>query len=139
MSGADIFGHLGICGADQGASLPILLMQHEIIAYIERIMQGVEITDEKLGIEAIPGGQQQGSFLAEEITVKNFRRELWFPQLLDRQFFDVWARQGHRDMMARCIAQKDEILRRHTPAPMDDDTLRAVDQLVADAKRHLAG
>lgn len=139
MSGADIFGHLGICGADQGASLPILLMQHEIIAYVERIMRGIDVTDEKLGIDAIPGGQQQGSFLAEEITVKNFRQELWFPQLLDRRFFDTWSRQGRQDMMARCIAQKNEILARHVPTPMDDDTLKAVDRLIADAKRHLAG
>ena len=113
-------------------------MQDEIIAYVERIMRGIDVTDEKLGIEAIPGGQQQGSFLAEEITVSNFRQELWFPQLLDRQFFDGWVKQGKQDMMARCIAKKDEILRRHEPAPMDDDTRRAVDQLVADAKRHLA-
>ena len=115
----------------------MLLMQHEIIAYIERMMQGIEITDEKLGIDAIPGGQQQGSFLAEEITVKNFRRELWFPQLLDRQFFDTWIGQGRQDMMARCIAKKDEILSRHAPVPMDDDTVRDVDRLVADAQRHL--
>ena len=138
MSGADVFGHLGICGADQGASLPLLVMQDEIIAYTQRMMQGIDVDDEKLGIDAIPAGQQQGSFLAEDITVRNFRRELWFPQLLDRQFFDGWVNQGGQDMMARCIAKKDKFLREHTPTPMDDDTCKAVDRLVADAKRHLA-
>ena len=40
MAGADIFGHLGICGVDQAGSLTMLLMQHEVIGYVERLMQG---------------------------------------------------------------------------------------------------
>ena len=35
LAGADIFGHLGICGADQGASLAMLVMQHELIGYVD--------------------------------------------------------------------------------------------------------
>ena len=37
MAGADIFGHLGICGVDQASSLDMLVMQHEIIGYVERL------------------------------------------------------------------------------------------------------
>jgi hypothetical protein len=33
-AGADTFGHLGICGVDQGASLDMLVMQHELVGYI---------------------------------------------------------------------------------------------------------
>lgn len=52
MPGTDIFGHLGISGVDLGSSLIMLLMQHEIIGYIERMMQGIELNDETLGIDA---------------------------------------------------------------------------------------
>ncbi len=138
MAGADIFGHLGISGVDQATSLPMLIMQHEIIGYVERILQGVEVTGEKLGIEIIEHAKEAGSFLAEEHTVRHFRQELWFPQLLDRRFFDAWQKDGQKDMMTRCKEMKDNILREHNPQPMDNDTQQAVDKLLADAKRHLS-
>jgi len=137
LAGADIFGHFGISGVDQAASLEMLVMQHETIGYVERILQGIEIDDEKLGLEVLARGRDAGSFLAEEHTVRHFRRELWFPQLLDRRYFDAWAADGAKDMLARCRETRDRLLREHVPAPLDDATRRAVDRLVADAKRHL--
>ena len=138
MAGADIFGHLGISGVDQASSLTMLVMQHEVIGYVERLLREVEVSDEKLGIEVLPRAIEAGSFLAEEHTVRHFRGELWFPQLLDRRFFQTWADDGQRDMAARCREMKDRILREHVPAAMDDDALKAVDKLLADARRHLS-
>ncbi len=139
MAGGDIFGHFGICGADQGASLTMLILQHEIISYIERLLQNVEISDDHLGLEVIEEGIRAGSFLGLEHTLHHFRRELWFPRLLDRDYWEKWSNNGRHDMLTRCIAAKDRILREHTPEPMDRETQRAVDQLLMAAKRHLAG
>jgi len=139
MAGADIFGHFGICGVDQGTFLPMLILQHEIIGYVERMLRGIDVTDEKLGIDTIRRVvSEQGSFLAEEHTVRHFRQELWFPRLLDRRFWETWAADGRTDMMARCRATRDQLLREHAPTPMDDDTRRSVDRLLTDAKTHLA-
>ena len=44
---------------------------------------------------------------------------------------------GRRDMAARCREMRDRLLQERVPTPMDPDTLRAVDQLLADARRHL--
>lgn len=137
MAGADIFGHLGICGVDQATSLDILVMQHEIIGYVESLLREVEISDEKLGLDTIPRAMDAGSFLAEEHTVRHFRQELWFPQLLDRRFFQAWLDDGKQDMAARCRAMKHRILREHVPTPMDTETLNATARLLADARRHL--
>ena len=138
MAGADIFGHMGISGVDQAGSLTMLVMQNEIIGYVERLLCGIEVNDEKLGLKVIPHAMKAGSFLAEEHTVRHFRRELWFPQLLDRSFFQAWVADGKKDMAARCREMKDRIIREHEPVPMDDDTLKAVDKLLADARRHLS-
>ena len=138
MAGADIFGHLGISGVDQGTSLPMLIMQHEIIGYVERMLDGIDVTDEKLGIATIERAKNLGNFLAEEHTVRHFRQELWFPQLLDRRFWETWTEDGGKDMAGRCRAMKDQLLREHVPTPMNDDTRKLVDRLLKDAKRHLA-
>jgi trimethylamine:corrinoid methyltransferase-like protein len=135
LAGADIFGHLGICGADQGASLSMLMLQNEIIGYLERLLRGVEIDDEHLGIEALEEGIRAGSFLGLEHTVRHFRSELWFPQLFDRRYWEAWASDGSQDLAARCQAMKDDVLRKHVPEPMDRATERAVDDLLDAAKR----
>lgn len=138
MAGADIFGHLGICGVDQGSSLEMLVMQHEAVGYVERLLGELEINEEMLGLEVLARGRDAGSLLAEEHTVRHFRRELWFPQLLDRCFFQSWADDGGKDMAARCREMKDRMLREHVPVPLDDGVRKAVDKLIEDARRHLA-
>jgi len=139
MAGADIFGHLGICGMDQASSLPMLLMQHEIIGYVERMMRGIAIDDERLGLDVIRNVGAGASFLAEPHTALHFREELWFPTLLDRDYFEVWSQRGHTDLHQRCCQKKDAILAEHQPEPLPDDVLQDIDRLLADARRHLTG
>jgi trimethylamine--corrinoid protein Co-methyltransferase len=138
LAGADIFGHFGICGVDQAASLAMLLMQHEAIGYVERLLGDLEVSEETLGLEALGRARNAGSFLADEHTVRHFRRELWFPQLLDRRFFQSWLDDGKKDMALRCREMKDRILREHAPVPLDDGLSKAIDKLLEDARRHLA-
>ena len=46
--------------------------------------------------------------------------------------------QGASTMHDRCTAMKDQILAEHTPEPLDDDTAREVDKIVAAARQHLS-
>ena len=45
----NMFGSFGCGGEDQGTSLLMLMIQHELIGFIEHMMKGFEITDEKIG------------------------------------------------------------------------------------------
>lgn len=137
LAGADIFGHFGICGVDQGASLVTLIMQHELLLYVERILQGVEIDDDKLGLDVIRSVGWEGTFLAEEHTVKHFREEFWFPQLLDRDFWSNWVGQGAATMVDRCVAQKNRLLRDHTPEMLAPETAREIEKILAAARKNL--
>jgi hypothetical protein len=47
--------------------------------------------------------------------VRHFRRELWFPRMLDRRFHDAWRDAGATSLEDRCGAQKREILATHEP------------------------
>ncbi len=132
-AGADIFGHLGICGVDQASSPSMLVMQHELIGYVERLMQGIGVSPQELAldvVEQVSGGD--GSFLAEEHTVRHFRREFWFPELLDRDFFEAWAGAGRKDMAARCRERVQRILAGPRPEPPPKEVVAELDR-IADA------
>jgi len=137
LAGADIFGHLGISGADQATSLPMLLVQHEVIDYLERMARGFEVTPETLALDVIAEAGPGGSFIAHEHTVRHFRQELWFPHILDRQFFDHWDREGRKETVDRARALLDDILRSHEPAPADPALEREMERIVASARRRL--
>jgi len=138
-AGADIFGHFGICGVDQAASLTMLVMQHEIIGYVERLMRGIEVTPEAIALDVIERVGPGGNYLADDHTAAHFRREHWFPELLDRQFFDAWAAAGRKDMRARCREKLDRILATHEPEPPSDDLADELDRIAAAALDHCAG
>ncbi len=138
VAGADIFGAFGICGVDQGASLVMLVMQHEIIQFVERILRGFEINAEKIGLKVIHSVGPGGNFLSEMHTVENYRHELWFPELLDRQYWANWVEEGSCSMHQRCSEMKDAILKEHIPTPFDETSSRELDKIVDAAKRHLS-
>ena len=135
LAGADIFGHLGISGVDQAASPVMLMLQHEMIGYIERILRGFDVNPETLAIDVIRDVGHDGTFLDEMHTARHFRKELWFPQLLDRAYWANWIEDGASTMHERCIARKNEILESHTPSPLDKNTVQELDKIFNAARR----
>jgi trimethylamine--corrinoid protein Co-methyltransferase len=139
LAGADIFGHLGICGMDQASSLDMLMMQHELIGYVERVMQGIEFSDEAIGLEVIAEVGPGGTFMDQEHTALHFRKELWFPKLLDRQFYDAWMSGGAKTMAQRCREEKERLLREHQPEPLPEAVDREIERVLAGARAELEG
>jgi len=142
MAGADIFGHMGICGMDQATSLDMLVMQHEVIGYVERLMAGIEFSDEAIGLEVIEQVGPGGTFMDQEHTALHFRKELWFPRLLDRQFYDAWMSGGAKTMAQRCREEKERLLRESAsggPEPLPEAVDREIERLLAAARAELEG
>jgi len=137
LAGADIFGHLGICGVDQASSLDMLVMQHELIGYVERLMRGIQFDDEALGLDLVEQVGPGGTFMDQEHTAMHFRKELWFPKLLDRQFYDAWMNAGAKTMAERCREEKERLLREHKPEPLPQAVAAAVEDILADARKEL--
>ena len=137
LAGADIFGHMGICGVDQAASLSVLLMQHEIISYIERIMRGFEVNEETTASEVIRSVGPGGNYLAHEHTLRHFREELWFPTLLDRNFYEQWDASGRSRMEDRIQQQLETIIDNHQAEPVSPEVEREIERITAAAQKEL--
>jgi trimethylamine--corrinoid protein Co-methyltransferase len=136
-AGADIFGHMGISGVDQASSLDMLVLQNEMISYVESTMREIDFSDEALGLDVIDSVGPGGSFIDTDHTAEHFRRELWFPRLLDRRYYQAWLDAGAPDTESRCRERKHEILRTHAPEPISPELDRALGEIVEAAKRDL--
>ena len=137
-AGADIFGHMGICGVDQASSLDMLTLQDEAIGYVESVMRQIDFSDEALGLDVLEEVGPGGTFIDSTHTAAHFRRELWFPRLLDRDYFQAWKDAGAVDTETRCRRRKEEILAGHQAEPVSEELNRALDGIVRAARRHLA-
>ena len=136
-AGADIFGHMGISGVDQATSLDMLLLQNEIISYVESVCRPIEISDETLGLDVLAEVGPKGTFMDQMHTAEHFRRELWFPTLLDRNYYDAWLDAGASSTEQRCRRRTEQILAEHQVEPPETDLQRQLDEVVAAARKEL--
>jgi trimethylamine--corrinoid protein Co-methyltransferase len=137
LAGGDLIAHLGIAGADQGASLPQLVVDNEMAAYVKRVLRGLNVNDADLAVDVIKEVGHTGLHLAHPHTVANFRRELWIPTLWDRRDWDSWLVAGGKSMAERAAERVEQILREHEPEPIDEALAREIDNIVKSAERHL--
>ena len=136
-AGADIFGHMGISGVDQASSLDMLAFQAEVISYVESAMRELDVSDDALGLDAIRAAGPGGTFIDQQHTVDHFRRELWFPRLLDRDYYQAWLDTGGPSTEDRCRARKEDILKSHRPEPLPAGLAREISRIAESAGRHL--
>ena len=138
-AGADIFGHMGISGVDQASSADMLVFQDEVIGYVESSLRELDCSDEALGFDASYAVGPGGSFIGEEHTARRFRRELWQPTVLDRQYYQAWLDSGATSTEERVVARRRELLATHEVEPVSENLERALQEITAAARRELVG
>ncbi len=132
-AGADVFGHLGISGVDQASSLDMLVMQHEAVRYVESVLRDVEVSDRTLAVGEVAEAGPGGSFIDRMHTARNFRKELWFPDILDRMFYEPWREAGSWPLEEVCRDRRTQLLSKSSPAPVPEDLDREISRIVAAA------
>ena len=137
-AGADIFGHMGISGVDQASSLDVLVMQHEVIRYVESVMRSIDFSDDAFGFDVTAEVGPGGTFIDQPHTAEHFRRELWFPQLGDRDYYQAWLDAGAPDFEKRCRERKEHLLATHEVEPMPKSLDKALAAVVRAARKELA-
>ena len=133
LVGAEMFGHLGIAGADQGASLEQLVMDNEIAGYVKRVMTGFDVDEDTLAFDTIEQKYKSGSFTGTRHTLRYMRKEQWFPRLLNRDIWESWRAKNSKDLLAKAAEMKEEILREHEPGLLDRDMEEEINDIVKEA------
>ena len=130
LTGTDILSGVGNLDSGLTGCLEAAVIDDEMIGLIKHIVRGYEVTPETLAFdvmrETIPSG---GMFLSEMHTVREMRKgAIWVAKLGD-------SPAGQANVVARARVQVTELLRRHEVAPLPDDVLRHLDEIVAKARR----
>ena len=96
-------------------SLELVVLTDEIVGMIRLIEKGIEVNPETLALDVIDKVGPQGTFIAEEHTLKHFR-ECWHPRIFDHSPRGTEIRDN---LIVHRLQQRiDDILESHRPAEL---------------------
>ncbi|NIW48404.1 MAG: hypothetical protein GWN30_27730, partial [Gammaproteobacteria bacterium] len=135
LSGVNLITCAGTLDGSMMESNAMLMLDDEIAGAILRINRGIEVNDETLGLEMIKRVGYDGNYLTEDHTAVNFRKELFIPDLLDREPFDSWMDGGKKTAIDYAREKVSRILDSHETYEVDPrlvEDLNRFRQSVAD-------
>ena len=115
LAGGNLIHDLGYIGVGMTSCLEHLLLCNETVGAVKHLLRGVAITPETLALDLIEKVGPGGHFLSEEHTARHFRREMYFPKVLNRNNYDGWLAEGGKSFGERANEVVKEILAHHKP------------------------
>jgi trimethylamine---corrinoid protein Co-methyltransferase len=113
------------------------LLDLEAAHWIHEFGKGMEVSQATLMVEAIREAGIGGNHLADDYTVANMRKAIWYPALMDRGLGSAELTLGReRDMLERARARKGAVLAK-ADYELDSARARAIDDVVRRAEQVL--
>jgi len=112
-----------------------LVLDDDLIGMVRRIMRGIEINDDILGLDAITRVGPGGNFLIDDHTLKYFKTEYFTPKSTNRWVRNVWKTKGEKDSNELARERARSILAEHRVEPLDPKLLAELDKIVAAADK----
>ena len=116
MSGANyIHDAAGLFDGDLSISYEKLVMDNELLGMCERVLRGIEVTEETLAVDLIEKVGPSGNYITQAHTVLNMMDEFYDPSLADRTLYEEWISLGRLTMKDRARQKLDELMFSHHP------------------------
>jgi trimethylamine--corrinoid protein Co-methyltransferase len=129
LAGSHLIHDVGYLASGMTNSLESIVMADEIINWIKRFMQGVQVNAETLALDVIDECGPKGDFLSSPHTRAHFRED-WYPKLVQRDRWESWSAAGSQTFRQRARNRALKLLNDHQPEPLPDDVAKAIQGVV---------
>lgn len=117
MAGSHLVHDVGYLEGGLTNSLEMIVMADEMIAWVKRFMQPVDVDEETLALDVIDQVGLDDDFLGADHTHVHFRED-WYPDLFNRQNHETWTSSGSQTLRTRAAARLEDILQSHQSEPL---------------------
>jgi len=131
LNGCNIIHDCGYLESGLTSSFESVLLADEIIGRVKHMFHPLEFNDETVPLEVMRAVGPGGDFLMQEHTLANFRKTFWFPRFLDRNVFEIWEKDGSRDVRAILNEKARDILEGHHPQRLSEQVVQSIAEIVA--------
>ena len=126
---------MGMLESGQTWSHEQLVIDNDIVAMNQRAIQGIDVTDDTMGVDVIKKAHEIKEFLHQKHTVQFMRRQSK-SKLIDRQTRGAWEAKGGKDMTQRAKEEVRRILDTHQPEPLAPELSRELAQIIHSVENH---
>jgi trimethylamine---corrinoid protein Co-methyltransferase len=132
LSGANLIHDIGYLESGMTGSFEMIVLTNEILNMVKRIMRGIPVTQETLALDTIDRVGPGGEYISDEHTYLNFKKEFWFPQLMNRQRYDSWVTDGSKTLGDRLNGEVKRILGEHKPDPVPEKLVKEIHSIASE-------
>jgi len=131
MAGSNLNHDVGYLDYGMTGSLELIVITDEFVAMNRRLLAGVTVDRETLGVEVISQTGPGGDFLSTKHTARHMRKAQWRPTIINRKAYERWSADGGLDLREQARRKALRVLAEHTTTPLAADLAGRIDELVA--------
>ncbi|MBC8503576.1 MAG: trimethylamine methyltransferase family protein [Anaerolineales bacterium] len=129
MAGSHLIHDVGYLEGGLTNSIEMIVMCDELIHWVKKFMQGVEVSEETLALDWIDQVGFDDDFLGIDHTHNHFKED-WYPTLLDRQDHAGWSADGELSLRDRARERIKSILAEHQPKALPNDVAEGIQAVI---------
>jgi len=134
LAGANLIYGPGMLEMGMTFSFGQLIIDDEIAAMVKRVISGVSLDDELMGVDLIKEVGIGGHFLAQEHTLRHMHAEQIQSTIIDRRIRDEWEGQGSKSLIQSGNEKAADLLSAHQPPPLPPDIVKELKRIVKSAE-----
>ena len=131
LNGSNLIHDVGYLESGMCSSLESVVMGNELIGMIRRYLAGFEINEETLAVDVIDRVGPMNDYLNDDHTLDNFKRDVWFPNVFDRNPYGPWAANGGEPINNSLERKAQAILAKHRGSTLSDAQTKKMDEILA--------
>jgi trimethylamine--corrinoid protein Co-methyltransferase len=131
LAGADVLYGVGLIDEAKTLSYEEMVVGDEVAGMLLRAVEGVGVSAETLAEEVIDKAGPGGNFLFEKHTLRNLRKELFIPDLIDRPRLE--------DVRRKAKEKARRIISTHRPEPLSKGVKQELREIIKEASRREMG
>ena len=114
-----------------------LVMDADRLGGYQKILDGLDVSDEALARDAYGEVEPAGHFLGCGHTMRNYQTAFYEPALSDSENVESWEEGGSKDMRTRAYEKWNAMLDQYEQPPIDGDTDEALKEYIARRKSEI--
>ena len=111
-----------------------LVIDDEISGMVKRILKGIGVDRELMGVEVIKKVGIGNNFLTERHTIEHLEAEQAQATIIDRRRRGAWEQRGSKSLIQSANERARELLKTHEPKPLSEELIKELERMVASAE-----
>jgi len=137
LAGTNMIYGAGLMESSAVSSPYLLVMADEVMAMTKRIMDSLEVNEDKMARGVIDEVQPGGHYLSEPHTIYYFRKEQFWPALMNRKRFDDWVADGAKTLGVRSAEKTQSLLKLREPDALPSEISQKLAEIVAAVEQRM--